>query len=318
MADLKQELFDDSWNMVPGCTQKDEQGNRLACADGCHQATGLNRSRLKRVTGCEFNTPTFHPERLDAPLKWKPVKTEEDCYQCAGVGTYQYLYNPAVRAKCESCHGTGKRTRPRVIMVNIAGEGFDTAITKAQLSMILDRVRFCPQHTFLWPTKRYERAADILVEYAAIHGVLPNLILMPSICNQPMMDRATEPILRLCAAGWKVVPLLEPLLGPVDVGPVLPRETTTPFIEGLVDSVHHHPGIAGLVVGGQTRNGRIGAPCDNEWVRSLVQQADGAGIPVLVKQLHIGGKLSHDMAEWPEDLRRREVAWGITNAVQRP
>lgn len=47
-------------------------------------------------------------------------------------------------------------------------------------------------------------------------------------------------------------------------------------------------------------------PCNLEWVKSVVDQCDAAQVPVFVKQLDLGGKVSHDMSEWPEWARRQE------------
>jgi len=48
-------------------------------------------------------------------------------------------------------------------------------------------------------------------------------------------------------------------------------------------------------------------PCKLEWVESLIDQADAAGVKVFVKQLSINGKVSYNPKEWPERFRRREL-----------
>lgn len=92
-----------------------------------------------------------------------------------------------------------------------------------------------------------------------------------------------------------------------------------------------------LIVGGES--GHKARPCNVEWIRSVIQQCDGAGVPCFVKQLgaspffpfggntrewqatsseysqtHGGVRLillhdpkGGDPSEWPEDLRVREV-----------
>ena len=47
-------------------------------------------------------------------------------------------------------------------------------------------------------------------------------------------------------------------------------------------------------------------PCKLEWVRNIVEQCRAAQVPVFVKQLSIDGKVNHNPADWPEDLRIRE------------
>ena len=59
-----------------------------------------------------------------------------------------------------------------------------------------------------------------------------------------------------------------------------------------------------LVVGCETGPGR--RPCKLEWVERLIKDATYDSVPVFVKQLDIGGKVSKNPAEWPEWARRRE------------
>lgn len=63
-------------------------------------------------------------------------------------------------------------------------------------------------------------------------------------------------------------------------------------------------GIDWVIVGCESGQNR--RECKIEWVRSIVEQCKAANVPVFVKQLSINGKVSRDMAEWPEDLRVRE------------
>ena len=77
-----------------------------------------------------------------------------------------------------------------------------------------------------------------------------------------------------------------------------------------------------MVVGGESGQGA--RPMDVEWVRNLIRQCRDAGVPCFVKQLGakpgqerdtigdwhpwlLQNKKGSDMAEWPEDLRVREV-----------
>ena len=56
--------------------------------------------------------------------------------------------------------------------------------------------------------------------------------------------------------------------------------------------------------------------CDRCWhlpmARSLVEQCKAAGVACYVKQLDIGGKVVHDMAAFPEDLRVRQFPKVVT------
>jgi protein gp37 len=65
-----------------------------------------------------------------------------------------------------------------------------------------------------------------------------------------------------------------------------------------------YPNIDWLIIGAESGPNR--RECKLEWVESLIGQADAAGIPVFVKQLHVDGRVSKNPAEWPEWARRRE------------
>jgi protein gp37 len=76
-------------------------------------------------------------------------------------------------------------------------------------------------------------------------------------------------------------------------------------------------GIDWMVLGGESNQVRKPAPrCDVDWIRSLLEQGQEAGVRVFVKQLGdhatLDGKRVHygkngkEMELWPEDLRVRE------------
>lgn len=87
---------------------------------------------------------------------------------------------------------------------------------------------------------------------------------------------------------------LEPLLGPIDLYPIIRP---------------NHPSwnIKWVVVG--CESGRYRRPCKVEWVESIVSQCMSAGVPVFVKQLDIGGRCVTDIEKFPEHLRVRQVPW---------
>ena len=59
-----------------------------------------------------------------------------------------------------------------------------------------------------------------------------------------------------------------------------------------------------LIVGPETGAGR--RECEPEWIQSVIEQCDAAGVPVFVKAFPMpDGGISKDMSEWPEWARRR-------------
>jgi len=84
---------------------------------------------------------------------------------------------------------------------------------------------------------------------------------------------------------------IEPMLGPIDLKEAHMANVRLPRVDWV---------IVGAESGPDRR------PCKIEWVRKIVEQCKAAGVPVFVKQLHIDGKVSSDISEWPEDLRVQE------------
>jgi protein gp37 len=69
-------------------------------------------------------------------------------------------------------------------------------------------------------------------------------------------------------------------------------------------SLDNLEGIHWVIIGAESGSDR--RECSLEWVWDIIRQCDDFNIPVFVKQLHINGKVSQNIEEWPEDLRRQE------------
>ena len=64
-----------------------------------------------------------------------------------------------------------------------------------------------------------------------------------------------------------------------------------------------------ILLGGETLGNRPGRELKLEWALNVAGQCKATGVPLFVKQLHINGKVSKDMNEWPKELQRRELPW---------
>ncbi len=154
---------------------------------------------------------------------------------------------------------------------------------------------------------------------------LPNVHLGVSAEDQPNADKRIPLLLQTPAARRFVS--LEPLLGPIDAGGYISRD-----VLGRNDA---SGGLDWVIVGGESDEIRLKArPCDVAWIRLAVEQCKAAGVPVFVKQLgsrpvqrvvygpngfdarpedvHVEpialrDRKGGDPAEWPEDLRVREM-----------
>ena len=169
-----------------------------------------------------------------------------------------------------------------------------------------------------------------------------NVWLGTSIACQEDADRNISELLKCSDLCAKTFLSIEPLIGPVD----LKSKWFGPQAEGewlnVVECGHaaNQYGINWVIVGGES--GPKARPCDIAWIRSIVRQCRDAGVPVFVKQLgafviddnsdcdcgtpsngwppttcgvtcteglkiRIRDPKGGDPAEWPEDVRVREV-----------
>jgi protein gp37 len=174
---------------------------------------------------------------------------------------------------------------------------------------------------------------------------LPNVWHGTSVEDQPAADERIGHLLR-CPSAVRFLSC-EPLIGGVDLPiPVGCRACNHPGPQLLArEGCHrcggtgHEPSIDWVIVGGESGHGA--RPCDLGWIRWIVEQCAEAGVPVFVKQLgarpcdaslgvpvvpdehihnaeqgHIAGNgvqieladaKGGDPAEWPADLRVREM-----------
>jgi protein gp37 len=102
-----------------------------------------------------------------------------------------------------------------------------------------------------------------------------------------------------------------------------------PLLENLPTLGEHLDGISWAIFGGES--GRRARPCDINWIRDGMGQCELTGTARFVKQLGARPKVtmgdgapffldfkdSHagDMAEWPEDLRVRELPFPARNTA---
>jgi protein gp37 len=219
--------------------------------------------------------------------------------------------------------------KPQVIAVQWLGDLFHEQIPNILIEKILLQLnepqRLETLHTYLILTKRIERVLNFTtslskrVDYEV--GVPPHVWLGVSICNQQEADEKI-PILLQTPAAHRFVNL-GPMLEGVDIAEYLweedARDTGYPEL----------PGLDWITLECESGPGR--RPMKLEWARSVVEQCTNAGIPLWIKQLplekkihilksvnhypgfeHTGkyrlpGEVSKNMAEWPEDLRIRQL-----------
>lgn len=196
-------------------------------------------------------------------------------------------------------------------------------VTDNSRNLVMMTAANCPQHRFLFLTKRADNCANYVLSDARVPSwmskdfmlhPLPNVWLGFSAENQEYFDARWEHMRKLAAAGWNVWCSAEPLLGPIDLK--LDHRDSE-----LSDERRH--GLSWVVVGGESGHGA--RPFNIQWARDLIRKCRDSGTACFVKQLgakpyvscdlvahpfakqDVKDRKGGDMSEWPEDLRVREV-----------
>lgn len=143
-----------------------------------------------------------------------------------------------------------------------------------------------PQLDWQLLTKRPENIISLWPD----SGFRPNVWLGTSVSDQATADDWTARLVRNRHLSPILFLSVEPLVAPT----VLTELETIDWV----------------IVGGENKQPPE-RPCKNEWIRAIVTQCRGAEVPVFVKQLGTRSDLRDrkggNMAEWPADLRVREL-----------
>jgi len=230
-----------SWSPSTGCSPIDDPDQPCAHC----WATGLVKLRPQATRGAGF-TPTFHPELLLVPARWRTSQ---------------------------------------VVFASIMGDWCHEAFTDGQIGQQLSAMACAPKSQFLTCTKRPERLVSLWRRKQAwgFTGMTaPNIWLGTTIWNQPSANRNIAYLSAVPGKHWLSV---EPLLGPIDS--------------------LNLDGIGWVAVGCESGSGH--RPCWRVWIEKVVSQCQTAGVPVWVKAIEVRGKVSHNMSEWPEWARLRQL-----------
>lgn len=212
------------------------------CLHGCPYC--FARRIAERFKGKAFPNgfkPTFHPERLQEPLKLK---------------------------------------KPARIFVCDMGDLFGDWVSQEWIDSVLETVRACPQHTFLFLTKNPKGYRGLEFPENCWCGT--------TVEDQEAADTRIPELLKVKAAvRWVSV---EPMLSRIDL-----TEIPVPFeidsrgfhINALTDQddehfYNEHPKIDWVVCGGESGPGA--RPCHPDWIRSLRDQCQAAGVNYFFKQ----------------------------------
>lgn len=250
---------------------------------------------------------------------------------------------------CRSCHTTGSFHRRRIFSLSL-GDWLDDEVPIEWLAEMLDTIRKCDQVTWMLCSKRWEnfnerltavlhwseaklrRDLNPLWNFVFLWGkkikIPPNIIGLCSVENQNEADKRIPHFLTVPLACRGLS--MEPLLGPVDLEPSVALWKPRAYVL----SPRYY--INWLIIGGES--GPSARPCNVDWIRSIVQQGQAAGVATFVKQLgakpvetlvtyqngmpltgsgktpfegQITDKKGGDPSEWPTDLRIQQWPKGF-------
>ena len=168
--------------------------------------------------------------------------------------------------------------KPRKVFVNSMSDLFHPDVPDEFICSVFDVMYEAKQHTFQVLTKRPERMRDFI---AGTSGAgwnaepIPNVWLGVSVENQETADERI-PLLLDTPAAVRFVSA-EPLLGYVDLREAHRVEIQIPRVDWV---------ITGDESGYKSKRRKTNL----DWVRSLRNQCQAAGVPFFLKQLHIDGK----------------------------
>lgn len=272
---------DETWNPAIGCTK---------VSAGCQN--------------CYAEKMMYRQVCMGAARHLKDPDSNEDAWIAYSdvMNEDTHGWNGAVSLRYSQLDKPLHWRKPRMIFVCSMGDLFHEAVPFEFIDEVVQVILACYQHTFQIPTKRPEMVLKY-VEYMRQRlsklyrrgedWQWPSNVWLGVTCeNQKAADERIPILLQIPAAVRFVS--VEPMLEKVNVASWGWRNT----IEGL------QPRIDWVIVGCESGSKR--RECKIGWVRDLVNQCKDANVPVFVKQLSIKGNVSHDMSEWPEDLRIRE------------
>lgn len=255
MARTKIEWTDMTWNPVTGCTP---------ISEGCQNCYAKRMAkRLAGRCGYPADDPfkvTLHPERLNEPLKWKT---------------------------------------PRRVFVCSMSDLFHEDVPFEYIHVIWDIIKACPQHTFLILTKRPQRMAEVVNRIYGLErlgwskGFWDHVWLGVTAENQQHANERIPILLQIPAAVRFVS--VEPMLGPVDLSKWKPFDgecycqDDPKGCKPRLSKNCPETAIDWVICGGETGPGA--RPMHPDWVRSLKDQCQDAGVPFFLKSLYIDGKI---------------------------
>ena len=168
--------------------------------------------------------------------------------------------------------------KPSKIFVCHNGDLFHESVPDDFITDVFNVMAEAKQHIFQILTKRPDRMRDFMIGTSgcgANYDPIPNIWYGVSIENQQTFEERYQQLLQIPATvHWLSI---EPMLGPIDLTMALEQfHTHNAFLE------RNPAPVQWIVVGGES--GPKARPMHPNWVRSIRDQCQAAGVPFFFKQ----------------------------------
>ncbi|MCK5606518.1 phage Gp37/Gp68 family protein [Candidatus Pacearchaeota archaeon] len=238
-----------------------------------------------------------------ADAVWNPVtgctKVSAGCANCYAErmskrlgGRFGYPANEPFRVTrhLDRMDEPLKLKKPKRIFVCSMGDLFHKDMPFHSINNVVAVIRKCPQHTFLFLTKRPERLLEwrtgpLGYRHRFLSSFFPeNIHLGVSVEDQATADERIPLLLQTPAA--KRFVSIEPMLEPVDLkfwNPNNPQSEGEYMaaVEGVCVIGRNRP-LDGVILGGETGPGA--RPMHPDWARKVRDDCKAAGVPFFFKQ----------------------------------
>jgi protein gp37 len=228
-------------------------------------------------------------------VTWNPVtgctKVSQGCKNCYAESIFKRFEKNWHKFGDVTCHQErlnqpSKIKKPCKIFVNSMSDLFHEDVPFEFIGRVMDVILSNPQHTFQILTKRPERMKDYFRIWTNLFGMLDNLWLGVSVENQETANRRI-PILLDIPAKVRFLSC-EPLLGEINLNFLASNDGA--IIDSLSGEVCNYHGyfissssyVDWVIVGGES--GHNARPMHPDWVRSIRDQCQEAGVAFFFKQ----------------------------------
>lgn len=204
---------------------------------------------------------------------WNPISgctpVSEACERCwAKAVSRRFGWNPEfkVMPHYEKFDNPLHWRRPRAVFVVDMGDLFHELVPDADIHRIFETIRRSSRHLFFICTKRPKRMIDFLAFHYTVtdfNSTFPHVWWGVTAENQQRLNERLPLLLQVPSKNRYIS--AEPLLGPLEIGPI-----------GM---------LKWIIVGGES--GRGCRPMDLDWARNIRDQCAEAGVAYYFKQ--IGG-----------------------------